>query len=314
MPLSSSTATRNGLHRPQSYMWDQLSSLVIGTCSLAYSNNFFIPVRLDALGTTFALTIWPLSNIFFTYSPCPSRKKITTTNGSLTTVTGIGDVKINLFFTLKISLHVPKLPRNLISIQKLTWDVRCNFIIVILYFKATTQEKWLDMLENRMGSTTSKHWVNRAFPRASFLPLLFRSLCHPIRRKFGFIFVELDIHHFDLLKSYFLLIQSLDVEHFHSEVYELTKHKCLSFQLVKEKIHFFLIHRDICKSSTYLNVSGIRWFISLIDDCTRVTWIFLLKHKSKVKTFLQCFAPWLRINLVSLSKDLGWIMLKTIPI
>ena len=30
------------------------------------------------------------------------------------------------------------------------------------------------------------------------------------------------------------------------------------------------------------NISGAKWFVSFIDDCTRVTWIFLMKDKSEV--------------------------------
>ena len=37
------------------------------------------------------------------------------------------------------------------------------------------------------------------------------------------------------------------------------------------------------------NVSGARWFVSLIDDCTRVTWLFLLKQKSEVSTVVPNF-------------------------
>ena len=41
--------------------------------------------------------------------------------------------------------------------------------------------------------------------------------------------------------------------------------------------------------STIPNVSGARWFVSFIDDCTRVTWLFLLKQKSNVSTVLPNF-------------------------
>ena len=42
---------------------------------------------------------------------------------------------------------------------------------------------------------------------------------------------------------------------------------------------FYLIHTDIW-GPTVPNVTGSRWFVSLTDDCIRVTWTFLLKHKS----------------------------------
>ena len=37
------------------------------------------------------------------------------------------------------------------------------------------------------------------------------------------------------------------------------------------------------------NISGAKWFISFVDDHTRVTWLFLVKEKSETKSFVQNF-------------------------
>ena len=50
-----------------------------------------------------------------------------------------------------------------------------------------------------------------------------------------------------------------------------------------------MIHSDIWGPSTIPNISGARWFVSLIDDCTRVTWLFLLKQKSDVSNIIPSF-------------------------
>ena len=65
------------------------------------------------------------------------------------------------------------------------------------------------------------------------------------------------------------LFQGLDIYEFHCETCELAKHTRVSFPICNKRSshHFHLIH----------NVFGARWFVSLIDDYTRVTWIFLLK-------------------------------------
>ena len=59
---------------------------------------------------------------------CPCNRKIVTTDGSLTTVAGIGDVKISPSLLLKNVLHVPRLTTNLVSIQKLTKDLHCKVV------------------------------------------------------------------------------------------------------------------------------------------------------------------------------------------
>ena len=87
------------------------------------------------------------------------------------------------------------------------------------------------------------------------------------------------------------LFQGSDISKFHCETYELAKHTRISFPISnKRSSHpFHLIHSDIWGPSTITNVYGARWFVSLIDDCTRVTWIFLLKLKSDVSIVIPNF-------------------------
>ena len=33
----------------------------------------------------------------------------------------------------------------------------------------------------------------------------------------------------------------------------------------------------------------MRWFVTFVDDCTRITWLYLLKHKSDVCNIFQVF-------------------------
>lgn len=49
--------------------------------------------------------------------------------------------------------------------------------------------------------------------------------------------------------------------------------------------------QDIWGSSTAPNISGARWFVSFIDDCTRVAWIYLLRNKIRSQ---HCFSQFLR--------------------
>ena len=65
------------------------------------------------------------SQLFNTYTPNPSNKKIVVAGGSLTTVVGFGDIYITPTLILKNILYVSKLSANLVSIQKLTHDLKC---------------------------------------------------------------------------------------------------------------------------------------------------------------------------------------------
>ena len=87
------------------------------------------------------------------------------------------------------------------------------------------------------------------------------------------------------------LFQGIDISGFHCETCEFAKHIRVSFPISnKRSSHpFHLIHSDIWGPSTIPNVSGARWFVSLIDNCTRVTWIFLLKQKFDVSKIIPNF-------------------------
>lgn len=99
----------------------------IDTCASAYSSKSSFSFGLNVSETPFCQS-WILvsratdhmthsSKHFSTYSPCPIHKKIETADKSLASVAGIGDVTINPSITLKIVIHDPKLPINLVSVQ-----------------------------------------------------------------------------------------------------------------------------------------------------------------------------------------------------
>ena len=70
----------------------------------------------------------------------------------------------------------------------------------------------------------------------------------------------------------------------------MENHTRVSFPISNKSSHpFHLIHSDIWGPSTIPNVSRAHWFVSLIDDCTLVTWIFLLKQKYDVSIALPNF-------------------------
>ena len=106
-----------------------------GVCSLALSSTPSYSFCINALkkvyddswvidsGATYYMT--PKSQFFHTYTLSPSNKKIAVVNGSLATVAGFGDIYITPTLILKNVLHVPKLSASLVSIQKLTHDLKC---------------------------------------------------------------------------------------------------------------------------------------------------------------------------------------------
>src|SRR3954463_14243451 len=46
--------------------------------------------------------------------------------------------------------------------------------------------------------------------------------------------------------------------------------------------HFDLIHSDIWGPSPVTSISGYSYYVSFIDDCSRYTWVYLMRHRSEV--------------------------------
>ena len=99
----------------------------------------------------------PKSQLFHNYTPTPGNKKIAVANGSLATVPGFGDIYITPTLILKNFLHVPKLSASLVSIQKLTHDLKCHaifFSLLIVFFRNKARGEELDLLRKGMVFTT----------------------------------------------------------------------------------------------------------------------------------------------------------------
>ena len=64
------------------------------------------------------------SQLFSSYSPCVGNKKIKIVDGSLYVIADMGSVIISPTLTLHKILHVPNLSFNLLSISKLTSDLK----------------------------------------------------------------------------------------------------------------------------------------------------------------------------------------------
>ena len=87
------------------------------------------------------------------------------------------------------------------------------------------------------------------------------------------------------------LFVGCSVSDFKCDTCILAKSHRVSYPLNSNKsvIPFGLVHSDVWGPSPITTSSGIRWFVTFIDDCTQMTWLYLLKHKSDVffafKTF-----------------------------
>lgn len=64
---------------------------------------------------------------------------------------------------------------------------------------------------------------------------------------------------------------------------------CVKSKMIKKSFHSVvrttrlleLVHSKICELNGMLTRGGNRYFITFIDDCSRYTYVYLLKHKDE---------------------------------
>jgi len=57
---------------------------------------------------------------------------------------------------------------------------------------------------------------------------------------------------------------------------------------------FYLIHCDIWRPHKLPTQTGARYFLTIVDDFTRFTWIHLLKFKSETQDIIKSFFSWVQ--------------------
>ena len=87
------------------------------------------------------------------------------------------------------------------------------------------------------------------------------------------------------------LFKTLSPTDFHCETCILAKNHRVNFPISSNKsfIPFALIHFDVWGPAPISSSSGYRWFVTFINDCTRMTWLYLLKKKFEVLEAFRSF-------------------------
>jgi transposase InsO family protein len=231
------------------------------------------------------------SQQFLKYISSSGTPYITVADGSHTPIAGCGDIELQSF-KLKDVLHVPGLSNNLLSVRKITKDNHCAVIFYNSYcvFQDLATGKTIEVAkehgglyylsDTRIGQkvlSTALQSQSKSSPAAQIW-LQHKRLGHPP---------------FPLMKRMFpSLFSNQSVESFKCDICQFFKHTRTTFpsSLTKSVESFDLIHYDVWGPAPVSNISGARWFVSFIDDCSRVTWIFLMNNKSEVpQLFIQFY-------------------------
>ena len=79
--------------------------------------------------------------------------------------------------------------------------------------------------------------------------------------------------------------------------------KYVSIESKKKAIYpFHLIHSDVWGPIQEESIHGHRWFIVLIDDCSRFTWVFLMRNEYKVSHIIPFFCKYIHQQFETMIK------------
>jgi hypothetical protein len=115
-----------------------------------------------------------------------------------------------------------------------------------------------------------------------------KRLGHPsfgyIRRLFPSLFANYKLSDF--------ICETCAMAKSHRAIFPLSSNKVAS--------PFSLVHSDVWGPSPVFIANGMKWFVTFVDDCTRMTWVYLLKHKSDVCIVFRLFYQMILLSLTGL--------------
>ena len=233
-------------------------------------------------------------SFFSSYTPCAGNIKVKIADGSLAPVAGKGSVVLSKIMVLKSVMHVPNLSCNLLSISRLTQDQNC----VVKFNSSSCQ--FQDLISGRTIGNAREcgglYYLDEDTLDGQVSNLGCKSLSVSLSCESDIMLWHYRLGHpsFPYLKNLFpALFKNKDPSLFKCEICQLAKHHRVSYpsQPYKNSKPFYVIHSDIWGPSRVQNLSGTRWFITFIDDHTRLCWVYLLKNKSDVEqTFKNFFS------------------------
>ncbi|CAL1398262.1 unnamed protein product [Linum trigynum] len=216
-------------------------------------------------------------------------------NGKCIPVEGIGSVVLNSQLTLHRVLHVPQFKCNLLSVSRLIRDnnVALFFLGNVCVIQDSHSKTVIGLgrlrdglfylsrdekLQKRGDSTLAMAAAQRVSQQ-----LWHHRLGHPAFEKLSALRNFLTYQEHSWFKS-------------HCDSCLRAKQTRTPFQssTIKTAGCFELIHMDIWGGYQTSSMDGSRYFLTVVDDYSRTTWVYLLKYKSDVERHVRMFCEMVR--------------------
>jgi len=238
-------------------------------------------------------------------APGDSTSKVHLPNGNTVAVSHIGSTCILANQTISNVLHLPDFQVNLVSVSKLTKELKCMvaFFPDFCVFQDlyTGQVKGIGkedhglyiltrgpnqaprkLVNSSMSSRSHSHSTSVA--KSIVLPSLHCESADVWHKRLGHAPI-------DIIKRHKSLSALSSKDNSHCTVCPLAKHTKLPFPLstTLSKGVFELLHCDIWGPYKVPTYNGKRFFVTVVDDYSRYTWVFLLASKADTIVVLRKF-------------------------
>jgi hypothetical protein len=235
----------------------------------------------------------------FTSITATISSKVKLPNGKFALVTHIGTVKISAHLILTNVLCVPSFSFNLLSVSKLVQSFKFCFIFFANYCFIQNLTSWMTIGVGREANGLYYLLDDPAVPASDVFSSSFSNSVHfPISAHVKS--VATDLWHYrmgHLSHSRLKLLHSnnpqiaCDLLDTPCTVCPLARQKRLSFphSVSCSSSIFALVHCDIWGPFSVGSRNGHHYFLTIVDDYSRFTWIHLLQSKDQTRTYLKSF-------------------------
>jgi len=223
--------------------------------------------------------------------------KVKLPNGQFALVTHIGTVKISAHLTLTNVLCVPSFSFNLLSVSKLVQTFNFCFIFFANYCFIQNLTSWMTI---GVGREANGLFYLLEEPVLSSTAMTSFSNPVPFSFSANVKSISTDLWHYRLRHLSHSRLQFLHSNNPHISC-DLLDNPCTICPLARQKrlsfphsvtcslSPFDLIHCDIWGPFSVGSRNDHHYFLTIVDDYSRFTWIHLLKSKDQTRTFIQSF-------------------------
>jgi transposase InsO family protein len=216
----------------------------------------------------------------------PTRKEtIQTADGTSQFIKGVGTIQCTPSIKLSSVLHVPAFPVNLVSLSALVDQLDCR--VTLDRENCLIQER---RTGKSLGTATRRSglwYIDREGTNEALCTVLAATTGE---KEASVMLLHCRLGHLSfskMCKAFPNVMCGVDKNKLFCDACEFAKHTRTSYlsKGIRSVSPFVLVHSDVW-TCPVVSISGMKYFVTFIDCFSRMTWIYLIKHKDEV---LRCF-------------------------